>query len=181
MNLLLLKQLSILSAIAGALIGLVASFSYFTFVTCLLILMLCVSAVIIVYLKQNELIGIINIREGCIFGAIIGFIMPLLRFALFNMPPIFPTGIAMAFELATYGAISGLLLKKDVSNIKKIYFALIIAMIVGRISWGIVSYILTQINLEIFITSGFISAIPGIIIQLLTIPFIVKIVSKHIK
>lgn len=74
MNLLLLKQLSILSAIAGALIGLVASFSYFTFVTCLLILMLCVSAVIIVYLKQNELIGIINIREGCIFGAIIGFI-----------------------------------------------------------------------------------------------------------
>ncbi len=118
---------------------------------------------------------------GWQYGAIIGFIMPLLRFALFNMPPIFPTGIAMAFELATYGAISGLLLKKDVTNIKKIYFALIIAMIVGRISWGIVSYILTQINLEIFITSGFISAIPGIIIQLLTIPFIVKIVSKHIK
>ena len=118
---------------------------------------------------------------GWQYGAIIGFIMPLLRFALFNMPPIFPTGIAMAFELATYGAISGLLLKKDVTNIKKIYFALIIAMIVGRISWGIVSYILTQINLEIFITSGFISAIPGIIIQLLTIPFIVKIVSMHIK
>lgn len=118
---------------------------------------------------------------GWQYGAIIGFIMPLLRFALFNMPPIFPTGIAMAFELATYGAISGLLLKKDVTNIKKIYFALIIAMIIGRISWGIVSYILTQISLEIFITSGFISAIPGIIIQLLTIPFIVKIVSKHIK
>ena len=118
---------------------------------------------------------------GWQYGAIIGFIMPLLRFALFNMPPIFPTGIAMAFELATYGAISGLLLKKDVTNIKKIYFALIIAMIVGRISWGIVSYILTQISLEIFITSGFISAIPGIIIQLLTITFIVKIVSKHIK
>lgn len=116
---------------------------------------------------------------GWQYGAIIGFIMPLLRFALFNMPPIFPTGIAMAFELATYGAISGLLLKKDVTNIKKIYFALIIAMIVGRISWGIVSYILTQISLEIFITSGFISAIPGIIIQLLTIPFIVKIVSKQ--
>lgn len=116
---------------------------------------------------------------GWQYGAIIGFIMPLLRFALFNMPPIFPTGIAMAFELATYGAISGLLLKKDVTNIKKIYFALIIAMIVGRISWGIVSYILTQISLEIFITSGFISTIPGIIIQLLTIPFIVKIVSKQ--
>ena len=54
---------------------------------------------------------------GWQYGAIVGFIMPLLRFALFNMPPIFPTGIAMAFELATYGAISGLLLKNDTTNI----------------------------------------------------------------
>ena len=118
---------------------------------------------------------------GWQYGAIVGFIMPLLRFALFNMPPIFPTGIAMAFELATYGAISGLLLKNDTTNIKKIYFSLIIAMLVGRVAWGIISYILTQISLEIFITSGFISAIPGIIIQLLTIPFIVKIVGKYAK
>ncbi len=118
---------------------------------------------------------------GWQYGAIVGFIMPLLRFALFNMPPIFPTGIAMAFELATYGAISGLLLKNDTTNIKKIYFSLIIAMLVGRVAWGIISYILTQISLEILITSGFISAIPGIIIQLLTIPFIVKIVGKYAK
>ena len=118
---------------------------------------------------------------GWQYGAIVGFIMPLLRFALFNMPPIFPTGIAMVFELATYGAISGLLLKNDTTNIKKIYFSLIIAMLVGRVAWGIISYILTQISLEIFITSGFISAIPGIIIQLLTIPFIVKIVGKYAK
>ena len=118
---------------------------------------------------------------GWQYGAIVGFIMPLLRFALFNMPPIFPTGITMVFELATYGAISGLLLKNDTTNIKKIYFSLIIAMLVGRVAWGIISYVLTQISLEIFITSGFISAIPGIIIQLLTIPFIVKIVGKYAK
>ncbi len=74
MNLLLLKQLSILSAFAGAILGLVASVSYFTFVICILLLMLTVSTVIIVYLKRNELIGIISIREGCVFGAIIGFI-----------------------------------------------------------------------------------------------------------
>ena len=36
-------------------------------------------------------------------GLIVGFIVPLLRSALFSMPPMFPTAIAMAFELAAYG------------------------------------------------------------------------------
>jgi riboflavin transporter FmnP len=40
-------------------------------------------------------------------GLAVGFIAPLLRFAVFGMPPIFPTGIAMAFELATYGTVCG--------------------------------------------------------------------------
>ncbi|MBR0138522.1 MAG: ECF transporter S component [Erysipelotrichaceae bacterium] len=39
---------------------------------------------------------------GPALGALVGFIAPLLRFALFGMPPIMPMGIAMAFELATY-------------------------------------------------------------------------------
>ncbi len=40
---------------------------------------------------------------GWPFGLVVGFVAPLLRFMLFGMPPIFPTGIAMAFELAAYG------------------------------------------------------------------------------
>ena len=36
--------------------------------------MLCLSAFILAYLKQNDLIGIISIKEGCIFGAVIGFV-----------------------------------------------------------------------------------------------------------
>src|SRR5690625_4487680 len=43
------------------------------------------------------------------YGLIVGFIAPLLRFMLFGMPPIMPTGVAMAFELATYGLVTGLL------------------------------------------------------------------------
>ena len=39
-----------------------------------MILLLFLSAFILVYLKQNDLIGIINIREGCIYGAVIGFV-----------------------------------------------------------------------------------------------------------
>ena len=73
MNLLILKQLAILSAFAGAILGFitvipyVSSISFFT-------LILFLSAFILVYLKQNDLIGIISIKEGCIFGAVIGFV-----------------------------------------------------------------------------------------------------------
>ena len=46
---------------------------------------------------------------GPFWGAVVGLIAPLLRFALFGMPKLFPTGIAMCAELAVYGAVSGLL------------------------------------------------------------------------
>ena len=73
MNLLLLKQLSILSAFAGVILGLVTIVPYLSLFS-FLILIVCLSAFVIVYLKQNELIGLISIREGCIFGAVIGFV-----------------------------------------------------------------------------------------------------------
>jgi len=48
---------------------------------------------------------------GWPYGMAIGFIAPLLRGVIFGMPPIFPVGIAMAFELAAYGALAGLFYK----------------------------------------------------------------------
>ena len=73
MNLLLLKQLAILSAFAGAILGFVTVIPYVSMFI-FLILILFLSAFVLAYLKQNDLIGIISIREGCIFGAIIGFV-----------------------------------------------------------------------------------------------------------
>ena len=73
MNLLLLKQLSILSAFAVAILGFITVIPYLSFIS-FMILILCLSAFVLAYLKQNDLIGIISIREGCIFGAVIGFI-----------------------------------------------------------------------------------------------------------
>ena len=46
------------------------------------------------------------------YALAVGFIAPLLRFLIFGMPPIMPTGIAMCFELATYGFMVGFLYKK---------------------------------------------------------------------
>lgn len=84
MNLLLLKQLSILGLFAGAMLGLVAVIP-FAFWICILISMFWISAFVLGYLKQQDLIGIINVREGSIFGAVIGFVA-FIAFAIVFIP-----------------------------------------------------------------------------------------------
>ena len=46
---------------------------------------------------------------GWQYGAVVGLILPLVRYVIFGMPALFPTGIAMSFELMTYGLVAGLL------------------------------------------------------------------------
>ena len=46
------------------------------------------------------------------YGLLIGIITPLLRGVLFGMPAIFPNAFCMAFELATYGLVAGILSEK---------------------------------------------------------------------
>jgi len=73
MNPIVVKQTAILSAILGAILGVLTLIPFvrnFSF----LLLILCISAVIIVYMKRNDLIGIIDAKEGAILGAIIGFV-----------------------------------------------------------------------------------------------------------
>lgn len=73
MNLLILKQLAILSIFAGIILGLITIIPYLSFIS-FMVLLIFLSAFILVYLKQNDFIGIINTREGAIYGAIIGFV-----------------------------------------------------------------------------------------------------------
>ena len=46
---------------------------------------------------------------GAPWGLAVGIIAPLLRSAIMGMPVMFPAAISMAFELAVYGFMSGLL------------------------------------------------------------------------
>lgn len=46
------------------------------------------------------------------YGLIVGVIVPLLRSVLFGMPALFPNAVAMAFELGTYGFVTGVLYKR---------------------------------------------------------------------
>lgn len=120
------------------------------------------------------------------YGFLVGFILPFLRFAFFGMPPIYPNAIWMAFELSAYGFFIGFLyFKFKNKNLTSIYISLISAMILGRIVWGITKGILLGITgktftLALFITGGFVDALPGIILQLILIPIIMKLISKYL-
>lgn len=120
---------------------------------------------------------------GSPWGLVVGFVAPLFRSLILGMPPLFPTALAMAFELAAYGFMSGFLFKKFPKTNLFIYIDLIISMISGRIVWGVVTFILMGLDIEkfgfsVFLTSAVINAIPGIILQLILIPVLVIIINK---
>ncbi len=115
---------------------------------------------------------------GWPYGLAIGFITPLLRSQLFGMPPMFPTAIAMAFELAVYGFVTGLFYKLLPKKNVFIYVTLVISMICGRIVWGIVSLVIygfgdKPFTWQIFTAGAVMNAIPGIILQIVVIPIII--------
>jgi len=120
---------------------------------------------------------------GWQYGLAVGFAAPLLRFAIFGMPPIYPTGIAMAFELAAYGLVSGLLYKLFPKKVGYVYLSQITAMVAGRIVWGLARLVIaglagTEFPFSAFLAGALTEAIPGIILHLLLIPPIVLLLKK---
>jgi len=73
MNIIILKQLAILSVFAGVVLGAVTLIPYIGFIS-FFIVYVFLSAFILFYFKKNNLIGIINVQEGAIYGAAIGVI-----------------------------------------------------------------------------------------------------------
>ena len=120
---------------------------------------------------------------GWPYGLVVGLIAPFFRSLLFGMPPLFPTATAMAFELAAYGAMSGILYKLFPKKLSFLYTSLIGAMLSGRIIWGIAMVVLMGITgdgftFAAFIAGAFTNAIPGIICHILIIPPIVLGLKK---
>lgn len=120
---------------------------------------------------------------GWPWGLLVGFIAPILRSLTLGMPPMFPTAICMAFELAAYGAAAGVMHKALPSKKIYIYCSLLTAMIVGRLVWGAAMFICMGIKGGAFTFAAFLAgaitnAIPGIILQIILIPLIVIVLQK---
>ena len=117
------------------------------------------------------------------WGLAVGFVAPLLRSVLFGMPPMYPIAIAMAFELATYGAVAGFMYRKVQHTLPMIYATLVTSMVAGRLVWGAVRFVLAGLSGSSFPFSAFLSgalftAVPGIIAQLVLIPLIITALQK---
>ena len=117
------------------------------------------------------------------WGLALGFIAPLLRSVLFGMPPMYPIAISMAFELATYGLVSGLVWHRVKHTLPMMYAALVSAMVAGRLVWGAVRFVLaglsgTAFPFSAFLSGALLTAVPGIIAQLILIPLILSTLQK---
>lgn len=121
---------------------------------------------------------------GMGYGNAVGFVLPLFRSLLFGVPILYPSALAMAFELCTYGLTVGLfygMFKKK--NALSLYLSLIVSMIVGRAVWGIAQVTLLGISgksfgLSAFLSGAFLNAIPGILLQLVLIPAVMLALQK---
>ena len=121
---------------------------------------------------------------GWKYGLVVGFVLPLLRSATLGMPPMFPAGIAMAFELAAYGFLAGFLYARSRWQcVVALYRCLILAMIGGRIVWAAAQVVLSGVSgqaftWQMFLSGAFLTAIPGIILQLVFIPAVMVALDR---
>ncbi len=120
---------------------------------------------------------------GWPWGLAVGFVSPLLRSLILGMPPLMPMATAMAFEMAAYGLVSGLIYAALGRKKRNIYIALIAAMLVGRAVFGLAMLALMGLTggsytFAAFLSGAFIKAWPGIILHILIIPPIVMAVEK---
>ena len=122
---------------------------------------------------------------GWPWGLAVGAIAPLFRSLTLGMPPLFPTALCMTFELATYGAVAGLLYKLFPRRRIFLYASLLIAMVTGRLIYGAAMAICLgaggkSYTLSAFLTGTVTEAIPGIIVQIVLIPVIVILLESKI-
>lgn len=114
-------------------------------------------------------------------AALVGLLTPFLNFVITSMPSP-PFVFAMMAELATYGLVSSILFHERKWGI---YPALFGAMLSGRLAsivanWLIITGILGMpFNFAKVMTSLFITGLPGIIIQVILIPLIVKLIQSR--
>ncbi len=120
---------------------------------------------------------------GAPYGALVGIIAPLLRSLTLGMPPII-IAISMAAELCVYGLASGLINSKLPRKPGFIYLSLICAMLLGRLAGGASKLVLLALgrlesySIGVFFSAYFVTALPGIILQIVLVPALVMALRK---
>lgn len=119
---------------------------------------------------------------GWSYGLACGLLAPSLSSLITGMPPaaVLP---AMVCELAAYGLISGLSARfiHTGKRMADLYVQLIAAMLLGRAVYGVMNALIFRAgtySMEVFLTAAFVTALPGIVIQLILLPTLVLALEK---
>ncbi len=118
---------------------------------------------------------------GWPYGLLCGLMGPLLSSLTTSMPPaaVLP---AMMVECGVYGLVSGLMLKlvHTKNTYADLYIALVTAMLAGRVVSGIAKALIFSpgIAMSAWVASSFLTALPGILIQLVFLPSVVFTLMK---
>ena len=115
-------------------------------------------------------------------GVTVGLLAPLVSYLLTGMPPTYAVPL-MSLELPMYGLVAGIAYRRLHLNI---YIALVLAMIVGRVMFGLGLFVLGMfIELPytaatFFSTGGaIVTGLPGIAVQIILIPLIVAAFNRN--
>ncbi|MCL2670637.1 MAG: ECF transporter S component [Clostridiales bacterium] len=135
-----------------------------------------------IFLLMHIPVLLCGLACGWPYGLACGALTPLLCSLLTGMPPpaILPS---MLCELAVYGAVTGLCMRfMPVKNAyTKVYIALLAAMLTGRAVFGLVNafiFFAGNYSMKIWLGAAFVTALPGILIQIVLIPPLVFILRR---
>ena len=123
---------------------------------------------------------------GWPWGLGVGAIAPIFRSLMTGgFPPLFPTAVCMSAELAVYGLVAGLLYKRLKTKKWGLIVSLLTAMLLGRVVWGIVKFIVMGLSggsfgFSVFIAEAFTNALPGIALQIVAVPLLVIVINKRL-
>lgn len=117
------------------------------------------------------------------YALAVGLLAPITRSLMFGMPNLYPTAVAMSFELAAYGFFSGLLYAKLPKKPQYVYISLVGAMILGRVVWGVAQAVLlglggSSFGMSAFVAGAITGAVPGMIAQIVLVPAIVMALDR---
>lgn len=121
---------------------------------------------------------------GPVYGLVIGMLAPFLNSIFTGMP----TMIRMPFmviELGVYGLVIGVLYEKIKLSTRKygVYIALILTMIIGRVVYALLMYVLLEwlhlpLTGTVAVFSAAVTGIYGMGVQLIVIPPILFLLKK---
>ncbi len=135
-----------------------------------------------VWLPMHIPVLICGLVAGPWSGLAAGIIAPIVSSVLTGMPaaPILP---AMTCEVAVYGLAAGILARtvRTGKPVADIYVGLVGAMLAGRVIGGILRALIfvgASYSLQVWVAASFVTALPGIILQLVAVPAIVYALER---